>query len=166
MTSAWDSELIYLSDLSYQRKQASFAVSQLWSAVWAAGLETRRWSRLTDERVAQPVTCRDHHGITGVIRLVYKSIYENMSVFLSVAIAKCWWLSMTPKSSMCDLPVSLLQPWTDHIQSMFMQNNYTVRWHLCQLNNLIYHRSPGHIPANAWCWTNTTLCDAGRTLNL
>ena len=29
MTSAWDSELIYLSDLSYQRKQASYAPSQL-----------------------------------------------------------------------------------------------------------------------------------------
>ena len=44
ITSAWDSEqteLIYLSDLSYQRKQASFAVSQLSSAVWLAGLETR-----------------------------------------------------------------------------------------------------------------------------
>ena len=29
MTSAWDSELIYLSDLSYQRKQASYALIQL-----------------------------------------------------------------------------------------------------------------------------------------
>ena len=29
MTSAWDSELIYLSDLSYQRKQAGYALSQL-----------------------------------------------------------------------------------------------------------------------------------------
>ena len=29
MTSAWDFELIYLSDLSYQRKQASYALSQL-----------------------------------------------------------------------------------------------------------------------------------------
>ena len=41
MTSAWDSELIYLSDLSYQRKKASFAVSQLSSVVWLADLETR-----------------------------------------------------------------------------------------------------------------------------
>ena len=40
MTSAWDSKLIYLSDLSYQRKQASFAVSQLSNAVWLAGIET------------------------------------------------------------------------------------------------------------------------------
>ena len=29
MTSAWDSEIFYLSDLSYQRNQASFALSQL-----------------------------------------------------------------------------------------------------------------------------------------
>ena len=29
MTSAWDSELIYLSDLSYQREQAGYALSQL-----------------------------------------------------------------------------------------------------------------------------------------
>ena len=41
MTWAWDSEVIYLSDLSYQRKQAGFAVSQLSSTVWLAGLETR-----------------------------------------------------------------------------------------------------------------------------
>ena len=40
-TSAWDSELIYLSDLAYQRKLASFALRQLSSAVWLAGLETR-----------------------------------------------------------------------------------------------------------------------------
>ena len=40
MISAWDSELIYLSDLSYQRKQASCAVSQLSNAVRLAGLET------------------------------------------------------------------------------------------------------------------------------
>ena len=41
MTSAWYSELIYLSDLSYQRKRANFAVSQLSNAVWLAGLGTR-----------------------------------------------------------------------------------------------------------------------------
>ena len=37
MTPAWDSELIYLSDLSSQRKQARFAYSQLSNAVWLAG---------------------------------------------------------------------------------------------------------------------------------
>ena len=41
MALAWDSELIYLSDLSYLRKQAISAGCQLSSAVWLAGLETR-----------------------------------------------------------------------------------------------------------------------------
>ena len=41
ITSASDFDLIYLSDLSYQQKQASFAVSQLSSTVCLAGLETR-----------------------------------------------------------------------------------------------------------------------------
>ena len=45
MTSAWDSELIYLSELSYQRKQASKLWSQpaanAWSrALWLVGLAT------------------------------------------------------------------------------------------------------------------------------
>ena len=39
MPSAWHSELII--DLSYQRKLASYALSQLSSAFWLAGLETR-----------------------------------------------------------------------------------------------------------------------------
>ena len=40
MKSACDPKLIYLSDLSYQRKQASFAVIQLSIAVCSDGLET------------------------------------------------------------------------------------------------------------------------------